>query len=150
MMEWVEYMTADTQSPMANLRRANGRDKPWKVPYFGVGNESWGCGGSMTPEYYANEYRRYNTFVKNYNPSAPVYRIASGSNAEDVNWTEVMMKNAGKHMNGLSLHYYTLPRGDWHKPKGPATGFGEEEYFTTLRRTLAMDPIITEHSKIMD
>jgi alpha-N-arabinofuranosidase len=150
MMEWIEYMTADNQSPMANLRRANGRDKPWKVPYFGVGNESWGCGGNMTPEYYANEYRRYNTFVKNYLPSAPVYRIASGSNAEDVNWTEVMMKNAGQHMNGLSLHYYTLPRGDWRKPKGPATGFNEEEYFTTLRRTLAMDPIIKDHSKIMD
>jgi alpha-N-arabinofuranosidase len=150
MMEWVEYLTSDAQSPMANLRRANGRDKPWKVPYFGVGNESWGCGGSMLPEYYADEYRRYNTFVKNYDHETPVYRIASGSNSDDVNWTEVMMKKAAKQMNGLSLHYYTLPRGDWSKPKGPATGFAEQEYFTTLRRTLEMDPIISAHSAIMD
>ena len=150
MMEWVEYMTSDASSPMANLRRANGRDKPWKVPFFGVGNESWGCGGSMTPEYYAGEFRRYNTFVKNYDREHPVYRIASGSNADDVNWTEVMMKNAVKQMDGLSLHYYTLPRGDWSKPKGPATGFGEDEYFSTLRRTLKMDEIIAEHSAIMD
>ncbi|MEO6005676.1 MAG: alpha-N-arabinofuranosidase [Opitutus sp.] len=150
MMEWVEYMTSDASSPMANLRRANGCEQPWKLPYFGVGNESWGCGGSMTPEYYAGEFRRYNTFVKNYDRAHPVYRIASGSNADDVNWTEVMMKNAAAQMNGLSLHYYTLPRGDWHKPKGPATGFGEDEYFATLKRTLQMDPILKEHSAIMD
>ncbi|HYD84687.1 MAG TPA: alpha-N-arabinofuranosidase, partial [Opitutus sp.] len=81
MMEWVEYLTSDAQSPMANLRRANGRDKAWRVKYFGVGNESWGCGGSMTPEYYANEYRRYNTFIKNYDRENLIYRIACGANA---------------------------------------------------------------------
>ena len=128
------YPIADGQSPPRQRRR-----QALEGALFGAGDESWGCGGSMTPEYYANEYRRYNTFVKNYNPSAPVYRIASGSNAEDVNWTEVMMKNSGKHMDGLSLHYYTLPCGDW-QTKRSGTGFGEEEYFTTLRRSLAMDP----------
>jgi alpha-N-arabinofuranosidase len=104
----------------------------------------------MTPEYYANEYRRYNTFVKNYDREHPLYRIASGSNSDDYNWTEVLIKNAGKNMNGLSLHYYTLPGGDWSKPKGSATKFGEGEYFTTLRRTLQMDPILKAHSAIMD
>ena len=148
MMEWVEYMTSDADSPLANLRRANGRKEPWKLPYFGVGNESWGCGGSMTPEYYANEFRRYNTFVKNY-PGNKVYRIACGSNGEDLHWTDVLMRDAGRQMDGLSLHYYTLPTGDW-KAKGPATGFGEDQYFSTLQRTLHMDDLIAKHSAIMD
>ena len=64
MMEWVEYMTSDAVSPMANLRRQNGRDKPWRVPYFGLGNEPWGCGGNMRAEYYADELRKYNTFTR--------------------------------------------------------------------------------------
>jgi alpha-N-arabinofuranosidase len=148
MMEWVEYMTSDADSPLANLRRANGRKEPWKLPYFGVGNESWGCGGTMTPEYYANQFRRYNTFVKNY-PGNKIYRIACGSNGDDLHWTDVLMRDAGHQMNGLSLHYYTLPTGDW-KHKGPATGFGEDQYFSTLERTLRMDDLIAKHSAIMD
>src|SRR5258707_13179521 len=108
MMEWVEYMTSEADSPMANLRRKNGRDQPWKVPYFGVGNESWGCGGGMRPEFYADQFRRYNTFVKNY-PGNQIYRIACGANAEDYHWTEVLMTEVGRRMGGLSLHYYTVP-----------------------------------------
>jgi alpha-L-arabinofuranosidase len=149
MMEWVEYLTSNSQSPMANLRRANGHDQAWKVKYFGVGNESWGCGGSMTPEFYSDNFRRYNTFVKNYDPANPIYRIACGSNGEDYNWTEVLMKNVGRRMNGLSLHYYTLPTGNWQK-KGSSTEFAEEQWFATLRRTLHMDEIVTKHSAIMD
>ena len=149
MMEWVEYLTSDAQSPMANLRRAHGRDKSWKVKYFGVGNESWGCGGNMTPEFYADNFKRYNTFVKNYQKDAPIYRIASGSNASDYNWTEVMMKAATKQMNGLSLHWYTLPLGNWNN-KGSATKFEEGEWFSTLRGTLRMEELITKHSAVMD
>ena len=149
MMEWVEYMTSDASSPMANLRRANGRDLPWKVKYFGVGNESWGCGGSMTPEFYADNYRRYNTFVKNYDRSNPIYRIACGANGGDYNWTEVMMKNANRQMNGLSLHYYTIPSGNWSK-KTAATGFSETEWFSTLQNTLRMEELVTKHAAIMD
>ncbi len=148
MMEWVEYMTSDADSPMANLRRKNGRDKPWRVRYFGVGNESWGCGGNMRPEYYADQYRRYNTFVKNYSGNQ-VYRIACGANAGDFNWTEVLMREAGRRMNGLSLHYYTIATGDWGK-KGSATEFGEELWHGALRRTLTMDELIAKHSAIMD
>ena len=149
MMEWVEYLTSDANSPVANLRRANGRDQPWRVKYFGVGNESWGCGGSMTPEFYADNFKRYNTFVKNYDRTNPIYRIACGSNGEDFNWTEVLMKNAAQRMNGLSLHYYTLPSGDWSK-KGAATCFTEAEWFATLQRTLHMEELVTKHSAIMD
>lgn len=148
MMEWVEYMTSDAQSPMANLRRKNGREEPWRLTYFGVGNESWGCGGNMRPEFYADNFRRYATFVKNY-PGNRIYRIACGANDFEYNWTEVLMQNAGRQMNGLSLHYYTLPTGEW-KNKGEALGFGEAEWFATLERAGRMDEIIAKHSAIMD
>jgi alpha-N-arabinofuranosidase len=149
MMEWVEYMTSDAISPMANLRRQNGREKAWPLPYFGIANEPWGCGGNMRPEYYADEYRRYNTFVKNYDRSKPIYRIAAGANSDEYRWTEVLMDMAGRRMDGLSLHYYTLPTGIWGA-KGPATGFGEEQWFSTLKRTLRMEELITKHAAIMD
>ena len=148
-MEWVEYMTSDADSPMANLRRKNGRDKPWKVHYLAIGNESWGCGGNMTPQFYADNYRRYNTFVKNYDRADPINRIACGPNAENYEWTDTLMKNGGR-MNGLALHYYTLPSGSWQGSKGSATQFGEDQYFATLRNTLKMEELITRHSAIMD
>ncbi len=148
-MEWVEYITSPASSPMANLRRAHGREQPWRVKYFGIGNESWGCGGNMTPEFYADNYRRYNTFVKNYQKDHRLFRIACGSNGQDYNWTEVLMQKAAKQMNGLSLHWYTLPTGNWKK-KGSATEFTEAEWFSTLRNTLKMDELITKHAAIMD
>jgi alpha-L-arabinofuranosidase len=148
MMDWVEYMTSDADSPMANLRRQNGREQPWKIPYFGVGNESWGCGGNMTAEFYADNYRRYNTFVKNYGRNK-IYRIACGASDSNYNWTEVLMKNAGRQMNGLSLHYYTLPTGNWSK-KGSATEFNEADWHNTLQRALFMDEFVAKHSAIMD
>jgi hypothetical protein len=145
MMNWVEYLTSDGESPMANLRRQNGRAEPWRLKYFGVGNESWGCGGNMRPEYYADEYRRYNTFVKNYGGNK-IYRIACGANDADYNWTEVLMERAGRHMNGLSVHYYTVPTGNWSK-KGSATEFDEAAYHDTLRRTLLMEERIAKHGR---
>jgi alpha-L-arabinofuranosidase len=148
MMEWVEYLTSDAKSPMADLRRQNGREKPWTVRYFGVGNESWGCGGNMTPEYYADQFRRYNTFVKNY-ADHPIYRIACGASDFNYRWTEVLMDQVGRRMDGLSLHYYTLPTGNWGR-KGSATEFGEDLYHGTLRRALEMENLLTKHGAIMD
>jgi alpha-N-arabinofuranosidase len=148
MMEWIEYMTSDADSPMANLRRQNGREQPWKLKYFAVGNESWGCGGNMRPEYYADKYRQFNTFVKNY-PGNTIQRFACGPNGGDYNWTEVLMSMAGSQMNGLSMHYYTIGTGGWNK-KGAATGFTEEEWHSALHQTLRMDALITQHSVIMD
>jgi alpha-N-arabinofuranosidase len=148
MMDWIEYMTSDSDSSLANLRRQNGREKPWKVPYFAVGNENWGCGGNMRPEYYADVYRRYATFVKDYSGNK-IQRIASGASDQNYGWTEVLMSQAAKQMEGLSLHYYTLPTGDWNK-KGSATQFGEDEWHATLLRTLRMDEFIQKHSAIMD
>ena len=148
MMEWIEYMTSDADSDLANLRRRNGREKPWKIPYFAVGNETWGCGGNMRPEYYADVYRRYATFIKNHSGNH-IQKLAVGGYDENYNWTEVLMAQAGKQMDGLSLHYYTLPTGNWEK-KGSATQFGEKEWHATLVRTLRMDEFIQRHSAIMD
>jgi len=147
-MDWVEYMTSDTESTLATLRRRNGRDKPWKVKYWGVGNETWGCGGNMRPEYYADVYRRFATFIKDYSGNH-VQRLASGSHDDYYKWTEVMMAQGGRHMQGLSLHYYTLPTGDWAR-KGQATGFAEDQWHSTLARTLRMDEFVQKHSAIMD
>ncbi|WP_226667933.1 alpha-N-arabinofuranosidase [Metabacillus litoralis] len=148
MSEWVEYMTFDGESPMANWRQENGRQKPWNLKYFGVGNENWGCGGNMRPEYYADLYRRYQTYVRNYGDNK-LYKIAGGANVDDYNWTEVLMREAGNLMDGLSLHYYTIP-GDFWLGKGSATNFPEDEWFITMQKALHMDELITKHGTIMD
>jgi alpha-L-arabinofuranosidase len=148
MMEWVEYMTSDSDSTLANERRRNGREKPWNVPWFGVGNESWGCGGNMRPEFYADKYRQYRTFVKNYSGNR-VQAIACGSNGTDFNWTDVLMREAQRLMHGLSMHWYALPTNVWAK-KGSATEFGEDQYHSLLRQTLEMERLVSKHSEIMD
>jgi alpha-N-arabinofuranosidase len=147
MSKWVEYITFGGESPMANLRRQNGREEPWKVKFWGVGNENWGCGGNMTADFYADQYRRYATYCRNYGDNR-LYKIAGGANAGDYNWTDVLMKKAGGQMQGLSLHYYTVPN-NWGK-KGSATQFDEAEYFTTIEKAFLIDELITRHSVIMD
>lgn len=148
MSEWVEYMTFDGVSPMAAWRQENGREKPWSVKYFGVGNENWGCGGNMRPEYYADLYRRYQTYVRNYGENK-IYKIACGPNVDDYRWMETVMREAHPYMDAISLHYYTVP-GEFWTGKGPATGFSEQEWFTTMKKALHMDELITRHSAIMD
>ena len=147
MSEWVEYMTFGGMSPMSALRAENGKEKPWKIKYFGVGNENWGCGGNMHPEYYANEYRRYQTYLRNYDDNR-LYKIACGPNDANYKWTEVLMANAACCMNGLSLHYYTIPHS-WEK-KGSAVNFDDEYYYMTLKKALFMEELVTNHSRIMD
>lgn len=149
MNEWVEYMTFDGESPMSALRAQNGSESPWRVKYFGVGNESWGCGGNMMPEYYADLFRRYNTYVRDYDTSNKIYRVACGPNGDDYNWTDVLMRLAGNKMNGLSLHYYTVPGSSWDN-KGSATDFSEDEYLTTVAKAYNIDKIIGIHSSIMN
>jgi len=137
-------VTSANESPMTKLRKKNGREKPWKVKYWSAGNETWGCGGNMRPEYYADLYRQYASYMR-----APgMYKIASGANSDDYNWMEVMMREAKGMMNGISLHYYTVA-GDWNK-KGSATQFDENVWFTTMQKTLKMEELVTKHSVIMD
>lgn len=147
--EWVEYMTFDGISPMAQLRAENGRREPWKLKYLGIGNESWGCGGSMSPEYYADVYKRYQCFCKEYSGNK-LYKIACGPNADDYHWTRELLNRIDKwHASGISLHYYTLPTGNWEH-KGSATEFTDREYYETIRQTLRMEEIIRRHLDVMD
>ena len=148
MQNWVEYVTFDGVSPMADLRRRHGRADAWRLPFFGVGNENWGCGGHMRPEYYADEYRRFQTYVRNLGGNE-VFKIACGPNGGDERWTEVLMREAGRQMQGLSLHYYTSPNGPGATSRS-ATQFGEAEWFTTLRNALRMDELVARHAAIMD
>jgi len=147
MQNWIEYMTFDGISPMAELRKSNGRDKPYSLKYFGIGNENWGCGGNMRPEYYADLYRRYQTYVRNYGNNK-IFRIACGANSDDYNWTETVVKLAGRYMDAITMHYYTVPGDSWDN-KGSATEFTVEEWYKTLKKTLRMDEMIARHSEII-
>ncbi len=141
--DWVQYVNFPAKSPMSDLRTQNGRTKPWQVKFWGVGNEAWGCGGSMTPEYYVNEYRKYATFMGD-----GIFRVASGANVDDYHWTETLMKGVPLNMlEGLALHHYSFP--GWTK-KGPATHFSERQYFETMKTALYMNELVTKHSAIMD
>ncbi|MES1222139.1 MAG: alpha-N-arabinofuranosidase, partial [Bacteroidota bacterium] len=91
--DWVQYTNFNGKSPMSDLRKANGRNEPWKVKLWGIGNEAWGCGGNMKPEYYADEYRKYTTFISDWENSGGLTKIASGASDADYNWTETLMKN---------------------------------------------------------
>lgn len=145
MQQWVEYITFPGISPMADWRRKNGRDEPWRLKYFGVGNENWGCGGNMTPEFYADQFKRYATYVRNFGTNR-VFKIACGPNGADYRWTEVLMRQVGRRMNGLALHYYC---GSGRKSHS-ATQFDEGDWFYQLQHALKMDELITRHAQIMD
>lgn len=156
MSEWVEYMTYDGVSPMADLRRANGAEDRWTVDYFGVGNENWGCGGNMTPEHYANEYRRYQTYIRNYDDEKKINKVCCGANVDDYHWTEGVMRTCFDHtpehlhgfMDFISLHYYVHPEG-W-EIKGSATDFDEEVWYKTLNKALFIEKLIERHGAIID
>ncbi|TYC81039.1 alpha-N-arabinofuranosidase [Novosphingobium sp. BW1] len=147
MAEWIEYMTAPAGT-LAEERAENGHKEPWKVKYFGVGNELWGCGGNMRPEYAADVTRRYSTFIKP-PEGTKILKVAAGANVEDYNWTEQMMKIAGNMLDGLSLHYYVHPAGGW-PPRAPAVDFDESGWADALHEAWRMDELITKHSAIMD
>lgn len=156
MSEWVEYLTRADESPMATLRRANGRDEPWNVPFWGIGNEPWGCGGNMLAGTYANIARQYATYVRDHGDNT-VYRIAAGANAADYYWTDTLLKDLDCARSGadntlpyqaLSLHYYTMT-GGWHD-KGEATSFTQDEYYRALSRADFMEELLTRHSTVMD
>ena len=146
--DWVQYVNFSGESPMSDYRRKNGRDKPWKVQFWGVGNEAWGCGGNMRPEHYTDIYRQFATYMTGWNNDTKVFRIASGANSGDYNWTEVLMKNIPQNMlSGLAMHHYAVI--DWGK-KGSASNFTEQEYFTTMKRAMQMEELVTKHAAIMD
>jgi alpha-N-arabinofuranosidase len=146
MQQWVEYLTAPA-GPMAEWRAQNGRAEPWHLTYWGVGNENWGCGGRMRPEYYADLYRQYSTYVRNLGDNR-IYKVACGPNRGNTHWTEVLMREATPFMEGLALHYYTrLRAADGY---GRATEFDEQGWFGCMRIALGIEEIIAQHCAIMD
>ncbi|HDQ44375.1 MAG TPA: alpha-N-arabinofuranosidase [bacterium] len=155
MAEWIEYLTSDASSPMTRLREANGRKEPWKVTYWGIGNESWGCGGNMQPEFYSHLLKQYAQYCRDMGGSR-LYRIACGAPGSNYHWTDVLMREwaqvqGGGHrhyMQGLSLHHYTICH-DWSR-KGPAVDFDEEDWYRTITRTYEMETLVTKHDSIMN
>ena len=148
MQDWVEYMTFDGDSEMANLRRMNGRDKPWRVKYFGVGNENWGCGGNMSPETYADLYNRFQTYVRSYSGNR-IVKIACGPGSENYPWMTTVLERAHRRMNAISLHHYVRGTGNWTR-KGSATKFDEAEWFALMKNTLTIYPLLENNIEIMD
>ena len=146
--DWVEYCNMPGVSPMADLRRENGAEAPFNVRYWGIGNEAWGCGGNMRAEYYADLCRQYATFLRGYDPAVPLYKIASGASEDDYHWTRTVVERAGHTIDAVSMHYYTRPLAEWHH-KGAATGFPREEYFSTLHKTLFMEELVENHSRVI-
>ncbi|WP_428658666.1 alpha-N-arabinofuranosidase [Runella sp.] len=146
--DWVTYVNHPGGSPMSELRKQNGREKPWSVKMWGVGNEAWGCGGNMTAEYYANIYRQYATFMTDWDNTSKLYRIASGASDGDYVWTETLMKNIPhKMLAGVALHHYSVL--SWTE-KGPSVGFSEAHYFKTMSEAYLMEEFVKGHSTIMD
>jgi len=146
--DWVDYVTSNHQSPMTALRKKNGREEPWKVKFWGIGNENWGCGGDMAPDYYANIFRHYSSYIKGEN----FQKVICGPAGDDTEWTETILTGLNKKTHlaqGLSLHYYTLPTGDWSN-KGSSIDFGEKMWFETLRNTMYVEDYIKQHLAIMD
>jgi alpha-N-arabinofuranosidase len=156
MSQWIEYLTFDGDSPLTEERRRNGRDKPWKVRFWGIGNENWGCGGNMTAEFYADQVRRYATYCRNYGGNT-LYKIAGGPNADDYRWMDILMRSLvhcdkdlppDRHIQGISLHNYTIYKS-WSE-KGSALDFDDEGWYGLMERAWRMDELLTRHSSIMD
>ena len=158
--DWLEYMTTAQPTTLAKERATNGHPAPYKIPYLGIGNESWDCGGNMTPEYYLSQLKAYSHFVRNFNPAQQpdpqrMLRIAVGPGGDGPRWTEwtetIMKAWQGRSwswdMDGLSMHSYTVVK--W-PPAYKSVGFGETEYAEILQSTLDMDRLIGIHSAIMD
>lgn len=154
--EWVEYMTGTGESPITDLRKKNGRKEPWKVDYFAIGNESWGCGGHMRPGYYADLYRHYATFVRNYDPKNPIKKICVGPGTEDTKWTEVVLdacyedtlRSEHGFMDYITIHHYVVP-GTWEE-KGSATTYSDELWYKSLKKATYMERIINKNKVVLN
>lgn len=146
--DWLEYMTGTQDTTLVRERKANGRDKPFKVAVYAMGNETWGCGGNMRPEYYADLYNQYATFMRTPQNPPPVM-LASGDRSGDAtDFTKVLMANRRAPMDAISMHYYTILGPGWNN-KDTATGFTEAGWINTLANTLKMDGFIKTHDAIM-
>lgn len=158
--QWVEYCNAPAgSSTLADARAAAGYAEPFHVQYWGVGNESWGCGGEFTPQEYAVEFRRYSTWLPKYGEE--LHLIASGPNVDDWSWTreflaEVLRKGPWelRRIYGMALHHYAwnLSRGktqNWEAGKGEALKFDSVDWYELLREGERMEGLVTGHWQVM-
>ncbi|HKI12958.1 MAG TPA: alpha-L-arabinofuranosidase C-terminal domain-containing protein [Candidatus Acidoferrum sp.] len=158
--QWVEYCNSPAGSTtLADARAAAGYAEPFHVKYWGVGNESWGCGGEFTPQEYAVEFRRYSTWLPRYGDE--LHLIASGANVDDWNWpreflAEVLRKGPGgvRRIYGMALHHYAwnLSRGktqDWEAGKGEAVKFDPVDWYELLREGERMEGLVTGHWQVL-
>ena len=148
MTDWVDYLNSESTTAMGALRAKNGREKPWKVKYFCIGNECWSCGGNMEPEYYAGLYRQYQSFLTRCRNNIKPFKIAVGPSSVGYDWTHTVMQKAAGYMDGLALHYYVVP-GGWDN-MGDAADFTAEEYYDTLKRALRMEKLMNIHMATME
>lgn len=156
MSEWVEYLTRSGDSPMARLRRENGRDEPWRVEFWGLGNEAWGCGGNMTPDAYAALARQYATFCRNHDGNE-LTRIAAGASDDDVRWTHTLMASATSSntpepqespFQAISFHYYTHDGAGINRES--ATAFDTDAYYRTVAHAARIERVVGAHEAVMD
>ena len=150
--DWLEYLTTPQPSALGKERTANGHADPYKIAMLGIGNESWGCGGSMTPDYYVSQLKVFARYARNYNPQQTMQRIAVGPDSAHTEYTKAVMeawknKTWAWDIEGISLHFYTVVK--W-PPAFKATGFGEDEYATLLSDTRRMNDLLNTHVAIMD
>jgi alpha-N-arabinofuranosidase len=153
---WVEYCNSPAGSTaLAEQRASDGERQPLNVRYWGVGNESWGCGGNFAPEDYAIEYRRYAAWVPGY--GVRLAMVGSGPNGADLNWTRKFFEKAGRSLGrmwGWALHHYSWNASggrttDWFSGKRDALKFDAEQYYEILREGNLMDGLIKSHWEAM-
>jgi len=137
--EWLRYMTADGDDPLAALRRANGREAPWRVPFWVIGNEIMTM---MTAEYFAGMFNHWREHFDGQ------FVVACGPNHENYDWTEGVMRLAGDRADALAMHYYAVA-GPWGD-KGDAVGFPEDDWYLILKKTWYTDELLIHHSGVMD
>ena len=149
-VEWVQYANSKNGTGnLTDLRAANGRDKPWNVKFWGIGNESWDCGGDMRVEHYLDLYRQYATAMTSYGNTEKLFRIAVGpGNPSQYNWTEEIMKTVpAKRVEGISIHHYSVI--NWGE-KGSSDQFTDEEYGITMQKAYFMEEFVSKNSQMMD
>ena len=150
--DWLEYLNFSGETTLTRERAANGHPDPYEIVHVGIGNESWGCGGQITPEFYANEYKRYATYASSFN-AIPLYKIASGPNNADFEWTRRFFGvlsgitcKCDSHIdlvNGFAMHYYCGTAGN-------AIEYTSDQWYELLDKALYIETLIVQHRKIMD
>ncbi|MCI1856527.1 MAG: hypothetical protein LKI80_00045 [Sporolactobacillus sp.] len=158
MKEWMEYINRADDTTLSRERDANGHSAPYNAWMWGLGNEAWAGGGTMTPATYMNEYRRFASampkFTKSVFEQSKMYAIASGPDAnkprESVKWTEDFFKMLAEyrqpHINGYDMHFYNWNVSD---KKDTPTEFTEEGWDRVINGCLELEELINVQSTLI-